>query len=276
MGLLSPRANPDLVNLYNLVSENPPQTDRQRWAPVIGVDSLGSPVRLDLSVNPHTLFAGRSGSGKSIAVQTAVTSLALTNSPRDLAMFIIDPKRSPEMYSELGDLRIVRQMVYESQAAAVLLQNLVDIMEKRHRVATTEGRPKNAIVIVLDEWAELLAMSGRDTDNVMKPLTRLLQAGRSVNIFCLLSTQVPDAASVPQVVSTNVGNRVVGILHGQNQRTRALGTSERCKLLGKGDFLVRNGGVTRTQIAMAVADTSEKRIIHARLRKGVRSARSTS
>jgi S-DNA-T family DNA segregation ATPase FtsK/SpoIIIE len=238
-----PRPQPAVIPLLALcrsLPKPPPLTA------VLGLDTEGIPLLLRLSSPDvaHVLVAGATGSGKTVLLRSLVLSLALFNPQRKLQLVLIDPKdRGFRTLVRLPHL--LRPVVTDSAAAVALLDNLVAEMERRDR----EGRHEPALVVVIDELADLRQTGGKAVE---EHLSRLTQRGREAGMHVVVATQRPTAAVLGGLVKANLPVRLVGAVSSATEAQLATGLagSGAERLRGRGDFLlVAHGEVIRLQAA---------------------------
>ena len=260
-----PRDDPQpvrLLPLYRQLTASPRGREPGDQPPpvtaILGLAEDGAPllIRLPSPDVAHILVAGTTGSGKTVLLQAMILSLALTNpappasypSQREgasLALVLIDPKgHAFGPFEELSHL--ARPVIREAAEAIEALESLVRLME---RSSPTQDLPHSAVVVVIDELADLLMVGGKP---VQQALTRLTQRGREAGIHVIAATQKPTAAVLGPLVKANFPVRLVGrVTSIEDARTAAgwSGTGAE-RLMGRGDFVaVAEGRVTRFQAA---------------------------
>jgi S-DNA-T family DNA segregation ATPase FtsK/SpoIIIE len=224
---------------------------------LLGVDEEGAPLLLHLASPDvsHVLVAGTTGSGKTALLKIVVLSLAIYNPQRRLQLAIIDPKaRGLSVLATLPHL--IRPIENDPSRAIALLQGLVVEMERRDRLKIS--RP--AIVVVIDELADLRLVGGREVEMA---LTRLTQRGREAGIHIVVATQRPTADIVGGLVKANLPVRLVGSVTTPEEAKVATGIagSGANRLKGRGDFLlVARQKLVRFQAAYASDETIKKQI----------------
>jgi len=231
----------------------------------LGVDTFGTPVVADLAEMPHLLVAGTTGSGKSVFLNSLIASLVCTNTARQLRFVMVDPKMIElAAYGDLPHMAcpVVTDAREEAQAT---LNELVDEMDSRFRrmgavgakniqafneiIRTRrktefdcyEGRwqPLPYIVLVIDEFADLILVNGKDTEIT---ITRLAQKARAAGIHLVIATQRPSVSVVTGLIKANFTTRVAfRVLSGTDSRT-ILDQQGAETLLGKGDLMFQSAG----------------------------------
>ncbi len=241
--------------LYKRIKRLPPMTA------ILGVDEEGAPLLLKISSPDiaHVLVAGSTGSGKTMLLKTMVLSLALTNPIYQLRLALIDPKSRG--FAALAALpHLLRPIETDAEKAVKLLEGLVIEMERRDRMHF--NRP--AIVIVIDELADLRMVAGKRVETA---LTRLTQRGREAGIHVILATQRPASAIVGGMVKANLPVRLVGSVATPEDAKVATGVagSGANRLRGRGDFLlVARQEMVRFQAAYVTDQTIRRLLLEAR------------
>ncbi len=240
-----PREQPAPVRFGPLVerlAKAPPVTA------VLGVDEDGVPLLLRLASPDvvHVLVAGTTGSGKTALVRTLLASLALFNRQGVVQLVLIDPKGRG--FAPLAALpHVLGHVAAAPEEGALALAWLVGEMERRDR----DGISAPALVVAIDELADLLATGGKPVEQA---LLRLGQRGREAGIHLVACTQKPAAAVVSGVLKANFPVRLVGAVASADDARVAAGLpgTGAEKLLGRGDFLlVAKGEIIRFQAAYA-------------------------
>jgi S-DNA-T family DNA segregation ATPase FtsK/SpoIIIE len=213
---------------------------------LLGVEESGTPLLLRLASPEvvHVLVAGTTGSGKTALVRTVLASLAVFNRQGAVQLVLIDPKGRG--FGPLAGLpHVLGRVAATCEEGVQALAWLVSEMERRDR----EGISSPALVVGIDELADLLATGGKAVEQALQ---RLAQRGREAGIHLVACTQKPAAAVVSGVLKANFPVRLVGsVVSADDARVAAgiAGTGAE-KLLGRGDFLlVAKGEVIRFQAA---------------------------
>ncbi len=240
-----PLNRPQVVHLTTLRDSLP---TLPKLTAILGVESDGAPLLLRLPSPDvaHVLVAGTTGSGKTALLRSIILSLIDGNPQRFLQLALIDPKgRGFAMFA--GAPHLVRPIVTNGDAAAGLLWDLVAEMERRDR----ENRNVPAIVIVIDELADLRMVGGKKVEDA---LARLTQRGREAGVHVIVATQRPAATVVGGLVKANLPVRLVGAVGSPEDAKVATGIARSGaeRLKGRGDFLlISRGEIIRFQAAYA-------------------------
>lgn len=213
---------------------------------VIGRDIAGQPVVSALNRMPHLLIAGQTGSGKSVMINTLLTSLLYKNSPSDLKLILVDPKQVElTPYNDIPHL--LTPVITEPEKCISALKWAVSEMERRLRTFAEHHKRNIAeynnlsdqnsmpyIVIVIDELADLMMMAARDVEALV---VRIAQKARAAGIHLVLATQRPSVDVITGLIKANVPARIAFTVASQvDSRTIIDGVGAE-KLLGSGDML---------------------------------------
>ncbi|MEO8863039.1 MAG: DNA translocase FtsK 4TM domain-containing protein [Candidatus Saccharimonadales bacterium] len=237
---------------------------------VIGKDISGKPIVANLAKMPHLLVAGQTGSGKSVMINTFLTSLLYRNSPSDLKLILVDPKQV-EMapYKDLPHL--LTPVINEPEKCISALKWAVAEMERRLRTMAEVGKRNIAeynnlkqeegmpyIVIVIDELADLMMMAARDVEAL---IVRLAQKARAAGIHLVLATQSPRVTVITGLIKANVPARIAFTVSQEVESRIILDQSGAEKLLGRGDMLFSTSSMPkpiRIQAALIEDDETRK------------------
>lgn len=241
---------------------------------ILGKDTLGNDVVIDLSSMPHLLVAGSTGSGKSVGLHTMIMSLLCSKSPDEIKFILIDPKRLE--FAAYADIpHLLFPIVTDPARASAVLKWAVATMEDRYaimaeagvrnaaeynsRITSSDEAYLPAIIIIIDELADLMMTAGKDVETL---IARLAQMARAASIHLIVATQRPSVDVITGLIKVNFPSRIAyKVTSKVDSRTILDGVGAE-KLLGKGDMLfldtrgminrVHGAFVTDTEISLAV------------------------
>jgi len=239
----------------------------------VGRDSRGEAVVVNLQKMPHLLIAGKTGSGKSVGMNAFLCSLLWNNSPSQLKLILIDPKRVElKPYNKIPHL--LTPVITEPEKATSALAWAVAEMNRRYKALEESGtkdlqgynkkhpeKTEPFIVIVIDELADLMMVAGKDVEAA---ICRIAQLARAVGIHLIIATQRPSVDVVTGLIKANLPARMAfKVSSGIDSRT-ILDTVGAEDLLGFGDMLYldgNNGAITRLQ-GLWIRDEEIQRIVN--------------
>lgn len=221
--------------------------DARGGVPVgLGKDIAGKPVITDLAKMPHLLVAGTTGSGKSVCVNTLISSILFSRKPEEVKLLLIDPKMV-ELSIYNGIPHLMAPVVTDMKKAAAVLRWAVREMEARYKAFAASGKrdiksyneahPKAAmplIVLIIDELADLMMTA---PDDIEESISRLAQMARAAGIHMVLATQRPSVNVITGSIKANVPSRISFAVGSQIDSRTILDMAGAEKLLGKGDML---------------------------------------
>lgn len=216
----------------------------------VGVTNEDTLKVLDLAKAPHILYAGATGSGKSVGLNAGIATLMKRNDPTNLRFTMVDPKRV-----ELADYRasaFVDAVITDMDEAAEALEEVLKLMERRYREFETAGvknissyndrfpnKPMAYHVLVVDELADLM---DTHSDTVFPILVRLGQLARAAGIHMMLATQRPAADTTPKKLVSNIPTRIGFMTQSAVESRIILGSKGAEDLKGNGDLLAQLPG----------------------------------
>jgi DNA segregation ATPase FtsK/SpoIIIE, S-DNA-T family len=275
VGLEVPNPQKALVSLYDVMRA--PALTRLR-SPLrlgLGQNVSGQAVAADLAKMPHLLIAGATGSGKSVCVNSIIACLLLQNTPDQLKLVMVDPKRV-ELTGYNGIPHLVAPVVVDMEKVIATLQWALREMDHRYQMLSELGarnieeynkkivkhnrRPLPQVVIFIDELADLMMVSPDDTE---RSITRLAQMARATGIHMVIATQRPSVDVVTGLIKANFPARIAfAVASGTDSRV-ILDSTGAERLLGQGDMLFQSpdaGAPLRLQGAY-VSDQELQRVI---------------
>ena len=265
VGVEVPNDKQVVVRMRELLQTARASSDDMRLPLFLGKDVSGRPLTVDMAKMPHLLIAGRTGTGKSVCLNTLILSLLMTRTPDEVRMLMIDPKMvelSP--YKKIPHL--MHPVITDMKKAEAVLAWAVDTMEERYdllarvgvrhldsynklgksevldRLGMTEADPDAAavpdrmpfIVIIADEMADLMMTSGKDVEAY---IIRLAQKSRAVGIHLVLATQKPTVDVITGLIKSNLPARISFQVASKMDSRVVLDEGGAERLLGSGDML---------------------------------------
>lgn len=227
---------------------------------VLGKDIFGAPVVVDLQAMPHLLMAGATGAGKSVGLNTMVTSLLFAATPYELQFLMVDPKML-ELQGYNGIPHLLRPVITNAKVAAKELVWAVLEMERRHQlmadagarnidhynyITSNNGEEKPEIlpyiVIIIDELGDLMIVASREVE---ESITRLAQMARASGIHLILATQRPSVDVLTGLIKANFPSRLAYKVSSKTDSRTILDANGAEMLLGRGDMLFLPAGTGR-------------------------------
>ena len=274
VGVEVPNKKTAVVRLREVIESEEFNSIKSALRIPLGRDVAGTPIATDLVKMPHLLIAGATGSGKSVYLNDILISLLYQNSPADLRLILVDPKRVEfTMYNDIPHL--LSPVIVDPNKTINALKWLVMEMERRYRVLSdakvreissynrdNKDNKMPYIVLVIDELADLMAVSAREVEAY---ICRLAQMARAVGIHLILATQRPSVDVITGLIKANFPSRIAfAVTSGTDSRT-ILDTVGADKLLGNGDMLFMPSDASKPKRIQAsyVADKEVKAVTNA-------------
>ena len=246
IGIEVPNTKTEAVHLRDVLDCSDFKDARGGIPVGLGKDIAGKPVITDLAKMPHLLVAGTTGSGKSVCVNTLISSILFSRKPEEVKLLLIDPKMV-ELSVYNGIPHLMAPVVTDMKKAAAVLRWAVREMEARYKAFAASGKrdiksyneahPKSAmplIVLIIDELADLMMTA---PDDIEESISRLAQMARAAGIHMVLATQRPSVNVITGSIKANVPSRISFAVGSQIDSRTILDMAGAEKLLGKGDML---------------------------------------
>jgi len=267
VGIQVPNSARETIWLRDVVECESFAQSKSRLAIALGKDINGRIVTADLAAMPHVLIAGSTGSGKSVAINAMIMSVLFKNTPEQVRMILVDPKRV-ELGMYEGIPHLFTPIITEAKLAANALRNAVREMERRLKLLAANHvrnidqfnklfehgseylfedvnqEPLPYIIIIIDELADLMML---DRSNVEESITRLAQMARAVGIHLILATQRPSVDVITGLIKANVPTRMSFRLATKVDSRTIIDSNGAESLLGRGDMLYLPPGTSRVQ-----------------------------
>ncbi len=290
IGIEIPNVEKAKVSLRSLLEDKVFKQKNSNLMLGLGHDVAGQAILADLRKMPHLLIAGRTGSGKSVCVNALLLSLLYQNSPEDLKLILVDPKRV-ELSIYKGIPHLKTDVIVDNKKVVNVLKWAVSEMERRYKLLeevhvrdivsykekcrqgekrivtdpdTGSMREEDLenlpyIVIVIDEMADLMIAHGKEVEAV---IIRIAQMSRAIGIHLILATQRPSVEVLTGLIKANIPTRIAFQVQSQIDSRTILDTSGAEKLLGSGDMLyaASEGKEMRRIQGAFIADDEVRRV----------------
>ncbi len=245
IGIEVPNENAQMVGIREVLESEEFRNFESPLAMALGKDIAGKTVIADIGKMPHMLIAGSTGSGKSVCVNTLISSILYKAKPDEVKLLLIDPK-VVELANYNGIPHLLIPVVTDPKKAANALNWAVTEMNRRYKLfagaqvkditsynqKVEEKLPK--IVIIIDELADLMMVSSNDVEDY---ICRLAQMARAAGMHLIVATQRPSVDVITGVIKANIPSRIAFAVSSQTDSRTILDMGGAEKLLGKGDML---------------------------------------
>ena len=282
VGIEVPNKKPETVSMKGLIASREFIDTKFELPLAMGRTITNDPYIIDLTKMPHLLVAGATGQGKSVGLNAIITSLLYKKHPAELKLVLIDPKRvelplyakiERHFLAKLPDeedaiVTDTRKVINTLNSLCILMDHRLELLKlsqtrniKEYNDKFIERRlnPEKGhdfmpyIVLIIDEFADLIMTSGREVE---APIGRLAQLSRAVGIHLIISTQRPSVSIITGFIKANFPSRIAfRVFSGVDSRT-ILDTTGADRLVGRGDALISQGGEP-IRVQCAFIDTPE-------------------
>lgn len=251
VGIEVPNKKRSIVSFREMIEQDLPDFKSMSIPVVLGKDILGKPQLLDLVKTPHLLIAGATGAGKSVCVNSMILSILYKRSPEQVKLILIDPKIVElKLYNNIPHL--LTPVITESKRAFQSLQYCLCEMERRYALLDGMGvrditsynkriKERNIcteklpyIVVIIDEFADLMATTGKELESTV---ARLAAMSRAVGIHLVLATQRPSIDVITGLIKANIPSRIAFMVASKMDSRIIIDQVGAEMLLGKGDML---------------------------------------
>ncbi len=276
VGIEVPNKEKEAVHLRDVIETEEFENNKSKLSVALGKDVAGQVVIADIAKMPHVLIAGSTGSGKSVCINTVITSIIYNAKPSEVKLVMVDPK-IVELSVYNGIPHLLIPVVTDPRKAAGALAWAVQEMEDRYNKFATkgvrdlkgynsamekegEGRTLPQIVIIIDELADLMMVAAKDVEDA---ICRLAQKARAAGMHLVIATQRPSVDVITGLIKANVPSRIAFAVSSQVDSRTILDMAGAEKLLGKGDMLFAPAGCSKpTRIQGAfVSDEEVEKIV---------------
>ncbi|MBN2511179.1 MAG: DNA translocase FtsK [Spirochaetales bacterium] len=279
VGIEVPNHDRSIVSFHEMINDEKITAGSFEIPVVLGKDITGESQIIELTQTPHLLIAGATGSGKSVCVNSLISTILCSKTPEEVKLLLIDPKIVElKLYNDIPHL--LTPVITEPKKAFQALQYCLYEMERRYSLLDSQGvrdiksynrkikmkRLATAklpyIVVIVDEFADLMATTGKELESV---LARLAAMARAVGIHLVLATQRPSIDVITGLIKANIPSRIAFMVAGKFDSRIILDAVGAEKLLGKGDMLFTSAWdpqLTRIQGAFLSEEEVGKIVAH--------------
>ncbi len=257
IGIEIPNPDIDMVAMREVIDTEEFRNHPSKLAVALGKDISGSPVIIDLAKMPHLLIAGATGSGKSVCINSIITSIMYKANPNEVKLLLIDPK-VVELSVYNGIPHLDTPVVTKAKRAAGALSWAVTEMMRRYdqfsetkvrdikgynAVMTEKGYPTMPqVVIIIDELADLMMVAPNEVED---SICRLAQLARAAGMHLVIATQRPSVNVITGIIKANIPSRIAFSVSSQVDSRTILDMAGAEKLLGRGDMLYHPMGSSK-------------------------------
>lgn len=271
VGIEIPNIERSGVKMKELLSNVPDKYSDRKLTIALGKDLAGENVYAEIDRMPHLLIAGSTGSGKSVCINSIITTLLLRTTPNDVKLLLIDPKKVEfTPYTDIPNL--IGPVITDTSEAANALKIIVSIMDNRYnkfhdvgvrdikeynKKAKTDStlKPMVQIVVIIDELADLMITHGKDVE---ASIQRITQLARASGIHLIVATQRPSTDVITGTIKTNIPSRIAFAVASAIDSRIVLDQVGAERLLGNGDMLYIPMGESAPQRIQGVYVSDEE------------------
>lgn len=284
VGIEVPNINREIVSMYSVIKSVKFQDSKAELPIALGKNIQNETVVIDLAKMPHLIVAGATGMGKSVGLNAIIASLLYKKHPAELKFVMVDPKKVElSIYSKLENHFLAKMesednaILTDTQKVVYTIQSLCKEMEDRYGLLQAAGVRKISeynekfinrrlnplkghrylpyIVVIIDEFADLIMTAGKEIE---LPIARLAQLARAIGIHLIIATQRPDANVITGLIKSNCPARIAFRVTSVMNSRIILDQTGAEQLIGQGDMLVlTNGGGETVRVQCAFIDTPE-------------------
>ena len=258
VGIEIPNKEKEVVALRDIIDSNEFKKAKSKLSFALGKDAAGEAIVTDIAKMPHVLIAGSTGSGKSVCINTLITSIIYKAKPSEVKLVMVDPKVVElSVYNGIPHL-LIPVVTDPKKAAGALAWAVQEMVNRYHLFAEknvrdiagynealekegTEGKLPQ-IVIIIDELADLMMVAKNDVEDA---ICRLAQMARAAGMHLVIATQRPSVDVITGIIKANIASRISFAVTSQVDSRTILDSAGAEKLLGKGDMLFFPTGVLK-------------------------------
>lgn len=276
VGIEIPNKEKNMVSLREIIEDEKFQSSKSKLSFAVGKDAAGETIVSDIAKMPHVLIAGSTGSGKSVCINTLITSIIYKAKPSEVKLVMVDPKVVElSVYNGIPHL-LIPVVTDPRKAAGALAWAVQEMVNRYHLFAEKNVRDISGynealeregveeklpqIVIIIDELADLMMVAAKDVEDA---ICRLAQMARAAGMHLVIATQRPSVDVITGVIKANIASRIAfAVTSGVDSRT-ILDSIGAEKLLGKGDMLFYPSGAMKPQRVQGafVSDSEVEKIV---------------
>lgn len=283
IGIEVANEKPSIVSMKSVLDDPKFRNSKFDLPIVIGRTISNEVFTFDLAKMPHLLVAGATGQGKSVGLNAIITSLLYKKHPAELKFVLVDPKKVElSLYAPLNDHYLAKlpdeddAIITDTDKVVYTLKSLCKLMDRRYdllkaasvrnvkeyneKFLSRKLNPKDGhdympyIVVIIDEFADLLITAGRDVE---EPIARLAQLARAIGIHLVIATQRPTTNIITGSIKANFPARVAFKVMSSIDSKTILDQTGANRLIGRGDMLILTGSSEPTRVQCAFIDTPE-------------------
>ena len=283
VGIEVANERPSVVALKSIMNTQQFRDLKMELPLAMGITVTNEPFFIDLAKMPHLLVAGATGMGKSVGLNAIISSLLFTKHPSELKLVMVDPKKVElSLYEKIdkhylamlpdGDEAIItdtKKVVNTLRSLCIEMDNRYDLLKKadirqireyNEKFLQRRLNPNNGhkylpyIVVIIDEFADLLMTAGREVE---EPIARLAQKARAVGIHLVIATQRPTTNIITGTIKANFNSRIAFKVNSSVDSKVIIDSPGANRLIGRGDMLVVYPGSDLVRVQCALIDTPE-------------------
>ena len=258
VGIEIPNKEKEVVHLRDIIDSNEFKNAKSKLSFALGKNAAGEAIVTDIAKIPHVLIAGSTGSGKSVCINTLITSIIYKSKPSEVKLVMVDPKVVElSVYNGIPHL-LIPVVTDPKKAAGALAWAVQEMVNRYHLFAEknvrdiagynealekegAEGKLPQ-IVIIIDELADLMMVAKNDVEDA---ICRLAQMARAAGMHLVIATQRPSVDVITGIIKANIASRISFAVTSQVDSRTILDSAGAEKLLGKGDMLFFPTGVLK-------------------------------